>query len=69
MAAAADGVDGKSGTAGAIVDGAFASRAGDALARATERFDTGPLHLRVGSALPRQPTGHNLADLHILVRS
>lgn len=69
---ASDGVDGASGTGGAVVDGAFASRVAEqlgrsALDRAITRFDTGPLHRAMGTALPRHPTGHNLADLHVLV--
>lgn len=66
---ATDGVDGSSGTAGAIVDGAFVERAGsDTIAREIARFNTGPLHLAAGTALMENPTGHNLADLHVLVR-
>ena len=63
LAAASDGVDGKSGTGGAIVSGPL-DGAEDALAR----FDTGPLHRRHGTALPEHPTGMNLADAHALVR-
>lgn len=67
-AVATDGVDGASGTAGAIVDERFASRvSAEALARAIARFDTGPLHLAARTALPARPTGQNLADLHVLV--
>ena len=64
LAAASDGVDGKSGTGGAIVDGPLEG-ADDALSR----FDTGPLHLQRGTALPEHPTGMNLADVHALVRA
>jgi hydroxypyruvate reductase len=71
-ALASDGVDGSSGTGGAIIDAGFAkhaaARLGDAaLARALDRFDTGPLHRALGTALPAHATGHNLADLHVLV--
>lgn len=66
---ATDGVDGCSGTAGAVVDGAFVERAGaDFIERALAGFDTGTLHLAAGTALMECPTGHNLADLHVLVR-
>jgi hydroxypyruvate reductase len=65
-AIATDGIDGASGTAGAIVDARLA--ADPDLVRAIERFDTGPLHQRAGTALPAKPSGHNLADLHILAR-
>jgi len=69
---ASDGVDGRSSTGGAIIDEHFAARVearlgGAALARALARFDTGPLHRAVGTALPGAPTGHNLADLHVLL--
>ena len=69
LAAATDGVDGSSGAAGAIVDGTFRDRVGEsAIVHALERFDTGPLHRAANSALPERPTGHNLADLHVLLR-
>ncbi|MBX3188196.1 MAG: DUF4147 domain-containing protein [Labilithrix sp.] len=62
---ASDGVDGASGTSGAVVD---ASVAGDALDDAIARFATGPFHLARGTAMPARPTGHNLADLHVILR-
>lgn len=65
-AIATDGVDGASGTAGAIVDARLAGRAD--LSHAIASFDTGPLHARAGTALPSVPSGHNLADVHVLVR-
>lgn len=67
-ALATDGVDGMSGTAGAIVTQAFAKRIGiDALDRALATFDTGSLHRESGTALAESPSGQNLADLHVLV--
>jgi glycerate 2-kinase len=72
-ALASDGVDGGSGTGGAIIDATFARRAAAAelgeaaLARALARFDTGALHRSLGTAIVSRPTGHNLADLHVLV--
>jgi hydroxypyruvate reductase len=71
-ALASDGVDGSSGTGGAIIDHRFASRVArvlgdEALARSLERFDTGPLHQALHTAVPMRPTGHNLADVHVLV--
>ena len=67
-AVATDGVDGASGTSGAIVDGRLASRVGlGALDEALGRFDTGPLLARAGAALPPRKTTTNLADLHVLV--
>lgn len=71
-ALASDGVDGRSGAGGAIIDGRFAARVvarlGDgALVRSLECFDTGALHRELGTAIAMRPTGHNLADLHVLV--
>ncbi|MDB4943405.1 MAG: D-glycerate 2-kinase [Labilithrix sp.] len=71
-ALASDGVDGSSETGGAVVDSRFAARAAErlgetALDRALARFDTGPLHHALGTAVPSSPTGHNLADVHVLV--
>jgi glycerate 2-kinase len=71
-ALASDGVDGGSGTGGAIIDATFARRAAaalgeGALSRALSRFDTGALHRSLGTAIVSRPTGHNLADLHVLV--
>jgi hydroxypyruvate reductase len=71
-ALASDGVDGGSGTAGAVVDARFAARVEarlgrEALDRAIASFDTGPLHQTMKTAVFSAPTGHNLADLHVLV--
>ena len=71
-AIASDGVDGRSGTGGAIVDGRFAAvvaktLGAGALDTAIARFATGPLHASVNTALPGRATGHNLADVHVLV--
>jgi len=63
-AIATDGVDGASGTGGAIVDGPIAG-ADEALAS----FATGPLHLAAGTAIAEAPTGINFADLHVLLRT
>jgi glycerate-2-kinase len=71
-ALASDGVDGVSGTGGAIVDRRFAvkveARLGaGALDRAITSFDTGTLHQLMKTAIPSAPTGQNLADLHVLL--
>ncbi len=71
-AIASDGVDGTSETGGAVIDDLFARRAtsllGDAaLSRALARFDTGPLHRALGTAITAGATGHNLADVHVLL--
>lgn len=63
-AIATDGVDGSSGTAGAIVD----ASSGRDLDRAIAGFSTGPWHQRNGTALISKPSGHNLADVHVLFR-
>jgi hydroxypyruvate reductase len=70
LAGASDGVDGSSGTAGAAVDASVAAspRARAALASAIERYDTGSLLRAAKVALPCGPTGHNLADIHVLAR-
>lgn len=68
LAFATDGVDGSSGTAGAVVDERFLARAGArAIDDALARFDTGKLHRDARTALPEGASGHNLADLHVLV--
>jgi hydroxypyruvate reductase len=70
MAAASDGVDGASGAGGAIVDHARWSRLAETeIADALARFDTAALHDRAHTALAGSPTGHNLADLHVLARA
>lgn len=70
-ALASDGVDGASGTGGAIVDARFAAKVearlgAGALDRAIAAFDTGALHQRVKTAVKQRATGQNLADLHVL---
>jgi len=67
LAAASDGDDGCSGTAGAVVDSTLGSA--NEVARALRRFDTGPLVVRAGMALPGRPSGTNLADVHVLARA
>lgn len=71
-ALASDGVDGHGGTGGAIIDGRFAAQVAarlgkTALVRSLARFDTGALHRALGTAITSRPTGHNLADVHVLV--
>jgi hydroxypyruvate reductase len=70
LAGASDGVDGTSGTAGAIVDRTFVNRAGrDALSHALATFDTALLHTRARTAIDLGPTGLNLADVHALLHA
>ncbi len=69
LAAASDGVDGTSDAAGALVDRAsFAHIPTRDVERSIARFDTATLHARAGTAIAGGPTGHNLADLHVLFR-
>jgi hydroxypyruvate reductase len=69
LAGASDGVDGTSGTAGAVVDASLARRASPAaIARALAWFDTAPLLERAAMALDTGPTGTNFADIHVLAR-
>ncbi len=67
LAGATDGVDGASGTGGAVVEGGDLLQGRD-VASYVRAFDTGALHVRMGTALPCRPTGLNFADVHVLVR-
>jgi hydroxypyruvate reductase len=69
LAAASDGVDGTSETAGALVEARSFERARDALDAAIAAFDSGAFHRTHGTALSIGPTGLNFADVHALVRS
>ena len=64
---ATDGVDGRSGSAGAIVDGATVSRGGDPT-RARDGFDSAEYLARSSDLLRCPPTGTNVSDLWILWR-
>jgi hydroxypyruvate reductase len=68
LAAASDGVDGTSGTGGALVDARSFAECPEEVDAAIASFDTGALCLRRGAALPSRPTGINFADVHVLVR-
>lgn len=70
LAGASDGVDGASGTAGAVVDGSLGRHAPlCGVARALAAFDTAPLLAAAGMVLAGAPTGTNLADVHVLARA
>jgi hydroxypyruvate reductase len=70
LLAASDGVDGTSGTAGAVVDATLTRKVSrEDLRRAIAGYDTGRLLERVGVALRGGPTGHNFADVHVLARA
>jgi glycerate 2-kinase len=69
LAGASDGVDGTSGSAGAVVDGSFRSMGVARIEEALAAFDTARLHEEAGTAIHLEPTGKNFADVHILVRS
>ncbi|HSJ83392.1 MAG TPA: DUF4147 domain-containing protein [Acidimicrobiia bacterium] len=64
---ATDGVDGRSGSAGGIVDGSTTFRGGDP-APARERFDSAAYLTRSSDLLRCPPTGTNVSDLWILWR-
>ena len=64
---ATDGVDGESGSAGAIVDGRTIERGGDA-GPALANFDSATYLASTGDLLVCPPTGTNVADLWILWR-
>jgi hydroxypyruvate reductase len=69
LCAASDGVDGSSGGAGALVmhdDAARSSTA--AIEAALDSFDDATIHQALGTQLAGGPTGHNLADVHVLAR-
>ena len=69
MAVASDGIDGDSGSSGAIVDaGSWANIDKARAERAISSYDTAPLHAEAKTALLAGPTGVNLADLHVLLR-
>jgi glycerate 2-kinase len=69
MAAASDGIDGSSGTGGAVVKARSFRKRREQLDAAIARFDTGTLHRAHGTAIPCAPTGLNFADVHVLVRA
>jgi hydroxypyruvate reductase len=69
LCAASDGVDGSSGSAGALVTRADAERAGPgAIEAALAAFDDASLHEALGTHLPGGPTGHNLTDVHVVAK-
>jgi glycerate 2-kinase len=66
-ALATDGVDGSSGSAGAIVDGETVSRGGDP-AQALSRYDSATYLSATGDLVVTGPTGTNVADLWVVWR-
>jgi glycerate 2-kinase len=64
---ATDGVDARSGAAGAIVDGSTISRGGDP-AEALREFDSAGYLARTSDLLRCPPTGTNVSDIWILWR-
>ncbi|MEP7125143.1 MAG: DUF4147 domain-containing protein [Byssovorax sp.] len=70
LCAASDGVDGSSGAGGAgVMRDAAAGVTDEEIDRALAAFDDAPVHRALGTHLAGGPTGHNLADLHVLARS
>jgi glycerate 2-kinase len=68
LAGASDGVDGTSGTGGAVVDSTFRALGAHRIDRALSGFDSAALHAEAGTSIPSAPTGKNLADVHVLLR-
>jgi glycerate 2-kinase len=69
LSAGSDGIDGATNAAGAVVDGEswrVAEERGLKPGVAIERFDSGPLHAALGSAIVTGRTGTNFMDLQIL---
>jgi len=66
-ALATDGVDGRSDSAGAIVDGATLSRGGDPTAALTS-FNSAAYLETTGDLIEDGPTGTNVADLWLIWR-
>jgi hydroxypyruvate reductase len=64
---ATDGVDGRSGAAGGVVDGSTIDRGGDP-AGAFRSFDSASYLSRTSDLLRCPPTGTNVSDLWILWR-
>jgi len=70
LCAASDGVDGSSGGGGARVTRSAADGVpeGD-IDQALADFDDARIHRALGTQLQGGPTGHNLADVHVLARA
>lgn len=70
LCAASDGVDGSSGAAGAIVRAEDAARIeGAQIDAAIAGYDDASAHEALGTHLAGGPTGHNLADVHALIKA
>jgi glycerate 2-kinase len=66
---ASDGVDGSSSLSGAAVLAKLSPELVGAGVHALERFDDAPFLEEQGVSCPARPTGINLLDLHVLVRT
>ena len=72
FSAGSDGVDGNSSTAGAVCDQHTpqeANNLGLSVAQALLEFNTAPLLNRMGASVTCGPTGNNLRDLRLFLRS
>ncbi len=70
LCAASDGVDGSSGAGGALVTRSAADGvSSEAVDQALADFDDARIHEALGTHLGGGPTGHNLADVHVLARA
>jgi hydroxypyruvate reductase len=67
LCGASDGRDG-SGAGGAVVSGAL-QLSPERREEALTSHDDAPLHAALGTALPGDPTGNNLTDVHIIARA
>ena len=62
----ANGIDGNSPAAGAVVDGTTSARAENEIDRALQNFDAFPLFEELGDTVVTGPTGNNVRDLRVL---
>lgn len=72
LAAGTDGIDGITPAAGAIVDGSSVARAEDAgmdVADVLARNDSGTLFATIGDQIVTGPTGTNVGDIWLVLRS
>lgn len=66
-AVATDGIDGRSGNAGAWMTGALAAAHRDEIRAGLARFASAETAARLGTAYQTGPTGTNVADIHLAV--
>ena len=72
LAAGTDGIDGTTQAAGAFVDGGTVGRCRDAgidVNEALDRNDSGTVFATIGDDVVTGPTGTNVGDIWLLLRS